>query len=344
LDSEKMTTPFVSIIIPARNEEKFIGKCLESIVRQTYRRDRLEIIVVDGMSTDRTREIAERFKMTSPISIRIIPNERRVTPVARNIGIKNARGDFICFLDAHAEYSPDYIARCTTHLAASNADVVGGNLSTMPYVPTAQARAIAEVLHHPLGVGGSRFRMGSPTPQWVDAVFGGCYRKGIFSEVGMFNENLIRSQDMEFFIRLKRAGKKILLAPDIECTYYPKQTIKDFFVHNIKDGIWAVYPLKFVRMPLRLRHYIPLFFITSALGLATASIVWTPLLPLFLLCSFFYASIVVGSSFGIAIQKHDPALFLPLIAAFAARHFGYGIGSLVGILKLLVPSKGNGNA
>ncbi len=328
----------VSVIIPCRNEEKFIAACLDSLCKQTYPKESLEVLVVDGFSKDGTRGITKSYQERYSW-IKLFDNPKKHTPSAFNIGIANANGGIIILMGAHASYPNDYIAKCVGYLHTTPADVVGGNLRTVAHSATAPARAIAEVLHHPLGVGGSRFRMGSGTTQWVDAVFGGCYRKEIFSEIGMFNENLIRSQDMEFFIRLKRAGKKILLAPDIECTYYPKQTVKNFLVHNIRDGIWAIYPLKFVHAPLRLRHYIPLLFIASALGLGIASILWAPLTPLFIICSFLYGLIVVSASCAIAIKKRDPMLFVPLIGAFMARHFGYGVGSLIGVLKLLIPSK-----
>lgn len=327
-----------SVIIPCRNEEKFIGACLDSLLKQTYPRESLEVLVVDGFSKDGTRGIIKSYQDRYQW-IKLLDNPKKFTPSAFNIGISHAKGEVIVLMGAHASYPVDYIEKCVDYLSATSADVVGGNLRTIPYTSSASARAIAQVLQHPLGVGGSRFRMGSSTPQWVDAVFGGCYRKKIFSEVGMFNENLIRSQDMEFFIRLGRAGKKILLAPNIECTYYPKQTLKSFFVHNMKDGIWAIYPLKFVHVPLRIRHYIPLFFICSALGLTIASLLWTPLIPLFLICNFLYALTVVGASCGITIQQRDATLFPPLIAAFMARHFGYGIGSFVGVIRLLMPIK-----
>lgn len=336
-----MSQPYVSIIIPCRNEQTFIGKCLDTLLAQTYSKEALEIIVVDGMSADHTKEIVEQRLKTSPFPIHFIVNEKKITPIARNIGIQKARGDIVCFLDAHAEYTVDYIATCVQYLTTTDADSVGGSLRTLSRTARAQSRAIARVLSHPLGVGGSRFRRGVSAPQFVDAVFGGCFWKKTFSEIGMFNENLIRSQDMEFFIRMRRAGKKILLVPAIVATYYPKETIANFFMHNIKDGIWAIYPIKFTHTPLRLRHYIPLFFTIFLITLGCLSVFSSGAAIAFLGVILFYSSVVIAASFQLARKEKDVGIFIAFVFSFFARHFGYGVGSLIGALKLLIPQRLN---
>jgi len=307
---------FVSIIIPCRNEEKYIGKCLDSILGQDYPKESLEILVVDGMSEDKTREIIKEYSEKYSF-IKFLENPNKFTSFALNIGIKNAQGEVILRMDAHAGYEKYYISKCVKYLRESGADNVGGVMKTLPSKNTVWAQAIAISLSHPFGVGGSQFRKGTDKPKWVDTVFGGCYKREVFDKIGLFNENLIRSQDMEFNLRLKKAGGKILLHPEIVSYYYPKSNLKDFFVHNIKDGIWAIYPLKFVKIPLRLRHYIPLIFIlTLPLG------IW----PYILLSLFFSAKI--------AFRKKDVRLFFVMLLVFGARHIGYGLGSAWGIIKL----------
>ena len=238
----------VSIIIPCRNEEKFIGKCLESVLAQDY--SDKEIIVIDGMSKDRTVEIANKYPVW------ILPNENIHTPFGLNMGIKQAKGDIIIRMDSHAEYPKDYISKCVKHLQESGADNVGGNMITLPSGNTKTAKAIAKVMS---GLGaGSSFRRGEKEPKEVDTVWGGCYRKEVFERIGLFNENLKYSQDMEFNLRLKRSGGKIMLFPDIVSYYFPKGTLWEFIKHNFNDGIWATYPLKF-GIKLKFRHYVPLF-------------------------------------------------------------------------------------
>jgi len=311
--------PFVSIIIPCRNEEKFIGKCLESILNQDYPKEKMEVLVVDGMSEDRTREIIKNFQFSNPnFQLLLIDNPKKFTPFAFNIGIREAKGEIVMLAGAHATYEKDYVAKCVKYLKEYKADNVGGILKTIPSENTLIAKAIAISLSHPFGAGASRFRIGAKEPKEVDTVFGGCYKKEVFDKIGLFNENLIRSQDLEFNLRLKKAGGKILLAPDIVSYYYPKSNLKDFFLHNFEDGTWAVLPLKFVKFPFKLRHYIPLIFVLT-LPLS----IW-----LYILVSLFFSA-------QIAFREKDIRYFFVMPAVFATRHIGYGLGSVWGLIKLL---------
>jgi len=308
----------VSVIIPCRNEEKFIGKCLDSLIRQDYPKDNLEILVVNGDSEDRTGEIVKTYSEKYPF-IKFLNNPKKYTSFGLNIGLKQSRGDIIIRMDAHAGYEKDYVSKCVKYLNEYNADDVGGVMKTLPSKNTLFAKAIAISLSHPFGAGNSYFRTGVEKPKWVDTVFGGCYKREVFDKIGLFNENLLRSQDMELNLRLKKAGGKILLHPEIVSYYYPKSNLKDFFLHNFKDGIWAIYPLKFFKIPLKLRHYIPLIFVLT-LPLS----IW----PYILLSLFFSAQI--------AFREKDVRLFFAMPLVFGIRHIGYGIGSFIGVIKLLI--------
>ncbi|MBI4101386.1 MAG: glycosyltransferase family 2 protein [Candidatus Nealsonbacteria bacterium] len=308
--------PFVSIIIPARNEEKFILKCLETIVGQDFPKENLEVLVVDGASEDKTKEIAFLWSQQYPW-IRILDNPRKFTPFGLNIGIHEARGEIIVRMDAHAGYAKDYVLRCVNHLLESGADNVGGTMRTLPSENTLTARAISLCLTSPFGAASS-FRLGVAEPQEVDTVFGGCWRKSVFSRIGFFNEKMIRSQDLEFNLRLKKAGGKIMLFPDIVVEYYPQSALGKFFKHNWQDGIWSIYPLKFIKTGFKLRHYLPLIFILT-LPLS----VWP------------YSLVSLVFSLKIALRERDARLFLLMPVVFGARHFGYGLGSLFGVVKLL---------
>jgi len=314
---------FISVIIPCRNEEKFISKCLDSIVSQDFPQDKLEILVIDGMSEDRTKEIIKDYSQKHEF-IKLLENKEKFTPFGLNIGIKNAKGDIIIRMDSHAKYERDYIAKCSQYLEKYKVDNVGGVMKTIPAKNTTTAKSIAICLSHFFGAGGSRFRIGLKEPKLVDTLFGGCYRKETFVKIGLFNENLIRSQDIEFNLRLKKGGGKILLVPDIVSYYYPTFNLKDFLIHNIKDGIWAIYPLKFVKIPLRLRHYIPLIFVLSLLIFPWSLYI----IALYLLVSLYF-------SVGIAIKNKDVRFLFLMPIVFTLRHIGYGLGSLLGIFKLI---------
>ena len=160
----------VSLILPCRNEESHIAACLDSLLASTYPRDDLELIVVDGDSDDRTRDIVARYAERH-VCIRLLDNPKRIVPTALNIGIRAATGDVILRADAHALYPPEYVPRLVAALLASGADNVGGCVVTLPSDDSATASAIATALSHPFGVGNSWFRIGrARTPRWVDTV------------------------------------------------------------------------------------------------------------------------------------------------------------------------------
>ena len=325
--------PFISIIVPCRNEEKFIKKCLDSIIEQNYPEEKMEILVIDGISKDKTEKIVKEYP-EQKLSIRLIDNPQKITPVAFNIGIKNAKGEIIIIMGSHSIYQKNYISKCVDTLIKYKADNVGGILRTMPNKNTISAKAIAICLSNFFGVGGSHFRKGLNKIVEVDTVFGGCYQKKIFEKIGLFNEKLIRSQDMEFNLRLKKAGGKIILNPEIVSYYYPKSTLKKFFKHNFIDGIWAIYPLKFVKIPLKIRHYMPLFFVLSLLITGLLGIFNYLFLWLFLSIIAFYVLLSLYFSINIAYDKKKLRYLSLMPITFACRHFGYGLGSLWGLITI----------
>jgi len=309
--------PFISAIVPCRDEEKFIGKCLNSLIVQDFPKDKLEILVVDGMSEDKTRKIIEDFKLQkTDLEIKLIDNPKKITPAAMNIGIKNSKGKIIIKMDAHSTYQKDYVSKCVRYLLESGADCVGGVIKTLPTEKTIFAKSIALSLCHPFGAGNSYFRVGTKKPRFVDTVAFGCYRKEIFSRVGSYNERAERIEDLELNSRIRKSGGKILLVPGIVAFYYPKSSLKDFFKHNFSDGIWTTYSLKIGVRVISLRHLIPLFFVLT-LPLS----IW----PYILLSLFF--------SFQIAIREKDLKYLFLMPIVFFCRHFGYGLGSIFGFFK-----------
>ena len=159
----------VSIIIPCRNEEKFISKCLDSIVAQDYPKDKLEVLVIDGMSKDRTRQIVNEYSKKHSF-IKILENPKRITPCALNIGIKNAKGGTIMRMDAHTTYEKNYVSKCIKYLKEYNADNVGGIWKIVPRQDTLVGKAITFSLSHPFGIGNAYYRYVSKDLRWVDTV------------------------------------------------------------------------------------------------------------------------------------------------------------------------------
>jgi glycosyltransferase involved in cell wall biosynthesis len=322
---------FVSILIPCLNEEKFIAKCLDSIIANDYPKNCIEVLIIDGMSKDKTRQILNDYIQNYEF-IKILDNPKKITPVALNIGIKHAKGKIIMWMCAHATYEKDYISKCVKYLYEYKADNVGGKMVTLPKSDTFIGRAIVLALSHKFGVGGAVFRTGSKDPKWVDTVFCGCYRREIFDKIGLYNEALSSTQDMEFNIRLKKAGGKILLHPEIVSYYYTRSDLKSFNKNNFRNGVWITYPMKFASQPVRFRHLVPLMFVLSLMG----SLVLTFFLHFFLWIFLFIigSHLLVNAYFSIriALKENLKYLFImPLI--FAMLHVVYGLGSLWGLLK-----------
>lgn len=325
----------VSVIVPCHNEERYIRGCLESIIENDYPKDKMEVLVVDGRSSDRTREVAKEFIEKYPF-IRLLDNPQRIVPIALNIGIMQAGGGVIVIMGAHAVYPNDYLSRLVYWLEKSGADCVGGILVTKPGSNTFTAQVIAITLSSPFGVGNSLFRTTSENrePQYVDTVPFGCYRSEIFQKIGLFNENLTRNQDIEFNLRLKREGGKILLIPDVVSYYHSRSTIKDLFKQNFWNGFWVIYSLKFAKLPFSIRHLVPFLFVLSLMGSLLLSFVYYPFIYLFSFVFGLYSCVSLFFCSKLSL-KHGLKYLPPIILTFLTLHSSYGVGSLGGMFKLI---------
>jgi len=328
--------PYVTVIIPCRNEEKFIGECLDSIIANDYPKDRFEVLVVVAVSEDRTREIVEGYADRYS-SIRLFDNPKKIVPTALNTGIRSAKGEIIMRMDAHATYEKNYVSKCVKYLQEYKADNVGGIIITQPRINTLWGKAIALALSHRFGVGNSVFRTGTKKPMWVDTVFGGCYRKEVFEKIGLFNEDLVSTQDMEFNLRLKKEGGRVLLVPEIVSYYFTRSDFRSFCKNNFRNGLWAILPFKYSKiMPVSWRHLVPLAFVLSLIGSMAISAFSSIFFWLFwlILGSYFLSN----AYFSIKISKKEKDLkyifIMPLI--FGSLHLLYGLGSLWGTLRAAV--------
>jgi glycosyltransferase involved in cell wall biosynthesis len=327
-----VTVPFVSAVIPCRNERTYIAACLESVIQSTYPRDRLEILVADGMSDDGTREVVHEYVKRDGRVI-LLDNPKRILASAWNTGIRAARGDIIVALNAHTVFPPDYIPKCVAHMERfPDAAYVGGVVKTLPQHDTALGRALALAVSHPFGVGGSRFRTGAAEPVWADtAAFGG-YRKALFDEIGLFNEDLVRSQDMELHLRFKKAGKKILLVPAMVGEYYTRTRMAAYLRYCFINGLWLTLPLRFSPHMLSPRHSVPMVFVLALAGSAVLGLLDPRLWLVTALTAVVYAIANVGAAIMIAWQRRDVRYAVLMPMAFAALHVLYGSGAVVGVV------------
>ena len=322
--------PFLSVIIPCRNEVRFLGRCLDSILAAEYPAGRMEVLVVDGGSTDGTRELIAG-RAARDVRVRLIDNPEGSTPWALNRGIDQAAGEVIARVDAHAAVAADYFALCVESLESYGADNVGGTMRTLPQDTGCFAGPIVAALSHRFGVGNSYFRVGSAEPRWVDTVFGGCWRREVFERVGRFNVDLHRSQDMEFSLRLKAAGGRTLLVPGVACDYYARTRLGAFLKHNFVNGEWAILPFVYSPViPVSLRHLIPLLFV-SALAAGTALLPWSKW-PLGLVAGAYLVA-NLAASVDVASKRRRPAYLALMPIVFLSLHVGYGAGGVSGLAR-----------
>lgn len=323
----------LSVICPIYNEEKYIAKCIDSMLEQDYPKEDLEIILVDGMSTDNTRKIVEGYVSNYPF-IKLIDNPNRIAPWAMNIGIKEAKGEVIMRLDAHATYEKNYFSALAYGLSKYNADNIGSVCKTDVLNKTPKTLAIKEVLSNKFGVGNSTFRTGIEGVQEVETVPFGCWRRDVFDKYGYYDTRLVRNQDIELNKRIIRGGGKIVIIPDTFCTYLARETYKALAKNNYGNGKWnilTVYYTKEMRS-LSLRHFIPLAFVLSLILPSIVGIFWWPAFCISGLALFAYLLLLGAVSAKLAISKK--LNFFYLLASFITLHISYGWGSLIGLLRL----------
>ena len=332
------TLPFVTVVVPCRNEEKHISRCLESILAHDYPKDRIEILVLDGMSEDRTREIVGTYEQRFPC-VRLVDNPQKHIPVAMNIGIRTARGERILKMDAHSTYQKEYISRCVQYQDLHGADNVGGVWKMVPGADTAMAKAIVLGLGHRFGSGNAKIKLGASRPTWSDSAAFGCFKKELFSRIGLFDERLKGGSDMDLNIRIRAAGGRILLVPQIVINYSADPTLKKCWNHNFADGVWTSYVMKFGRKASSWRHWVPAIFILGLLASFVLSTAWPFLVWAGLGIAGIYAFASLAVSAQIAFRENDSKQFFLLPGVFAIRHVAHGLGALFGLVLAVLPGE-----
>ena len=336
----KNNLPCVSIIIPCRNEEKYIRQCLNSLLDNNYCKKYLEIIIVDGMSIDRTREIIRKYTQHYNF-IKIIDNPKYIKPIALNLGIRAASFDIIMRIDAHAVYASNYISKLVKGLYKYKADNIGGVRDTN-YGNTILSRAIGVIISHPFAAGNAYHRTGTGSKKIckVDTVFCGCYRREVFDRIGYFNEKLIRTQDREFNARLIENVGTIILDPSVRCTYFPRTNIKDFCKWNYLGAFWIYYARRFTKTKmLSIRNFIPILFIGWHLIGFVLSIIFPSLIPFILIPIIIYWGLVTFFSIRVAWKQKCLQITPIMVILFGVTHYGYGIGGIIGLLKATLLGK-----
>ncbi len=323
--------PFVSVVMPVRNEQECIEHSLEAVLRQDYPADRMEVIVVDGASDDSTADIATKMaddaRARGRAKVILMTNPNKTVPLSLNLALARAMGEVIVRVDGHTEIAPDYVSRCLDALGRTGADNVGGVQRALGR--TGVGRAIALATGSRFGAGNARFRY-AKRESWVDTVYMGAFRRSIFDKVGLFDEDLVRNQDDEFNLRLRKFGGRVFIDPAIRSTYRPRDKIGELWDQYFGYGLFKVLVFrKHSRLP-SWRHLVPPAFILALLASAVVSVVTRmPWIAATVVGPYAIAVLVMSFWLG----RHDPEGVILLQVVFPTLHIAYGSGFLVGLWR-----------
>jgi cellulose synthase/poly-beta-1,6-N-acetylglucosamine synthase-like glycosyltransferase len=322
--------PFVSVVLPIRNEVRYIERSLGSLLTQDYPANRMEILIMDGMSDDGTRSIIQRMLAQGHApAVRVLDNPGRIVPVAMNLALHQARGDVIVRVDGHTVVADDYVRACVDSLQANKADCVGGPMVARGCAPYGQAVALAT--SHPLGVGGSRFHYASRVLE-TDSVYMGAWRRDVFAWAGEFDEEMACNEDDEFSYRLRSKGGRIILDPAIRSVYYNRSTVRSLWRQYFRYGLWKVRVAQKMPRQMRPRHVIPFAFVSALVGGGVLSRFSALAAWAWLVMVGGYAAVTLGVGLILARRGGWP-LWWRLPGVFFTLHAAYGTGFAVGLVR-----------
>jgi len=316
----------VTVVIPARNEERFIGPCLDAVLAQDE--PRLQVVVVDGDSEDRTAEIVRRRAVEDP-RVELVENPARIIPVALNLALAAARGRYLVRIDAHATVPDDYVRRAVEHLRTGRWGGVGGRKDGVGVTPA--GAAVAAAMASPFGVGGSTYHHGTEV-QPVEHIPFGAYPTALARELGGWDERLAVNQDFEFDVRVRAAGHQLLFDPGLVILWHCRQSIGDLFRQYKRYGRGKVRVARLHPRSLRVRHLMAPALVASFALIGAFSVV-RPRRALAALTPYLAALGVAGAT---TARRVDPPARPYVPAAFAAMHIGWGIGFWHGVVDAVV--------
>ncbi len=328
------STLSVSVVIPCFNEERFIGQVLEQLASQ-YNHDEYEIVVVDGMSTDRTREVISQFAAANPdVRVRLVNNPARNIPTALNLGIEYASGEVIARMDAHSVPSENYVRRCVEILRDEDVAVVGMPWRIQPGADTVIARSIALAVSHPFGIGDAKYRLPATSgSQLVDTVPFGAFRKSLWRQLGGFNEELLANEDYDFNYRVRQRGGQVLLDGSGHCAYFARATLKELASQYVRYGRWKAQMVKLHPRSIKLRHLVAPGFVLSLMLTSVVGWWWTPAWWALLLILVAYTSLALVCAVQLARRAKAPELAAAIPLVFIVLHVAWGGSFLLGLLR-----------
>ncbi len=324
----------VSVAIPCRNEVKYIEGCVEAILKSDYPNDKLEVIVVDGMSVDGTRDILKTLS-DKYSNVRMVDNPEQKTPYAFNYGVKAGDGEFVQIVGSRNLLDANYIKEGVRVLKEyTEVGCVGGN-----YVHTfdnEKSKCIAWAMESKIGVGASNYRVKQDSG-YVDTVGIPMYRKSIFDELGYFDERLTRNQDDDYNFRATKAGYRMYYNADVQSLYYVRGNFSKLFKQMFQYGYWKIFVNKKHKTLTTLRQLVPSCFLLFLICGLALSLLWKTLFFIYLPILVLY--LILGIVSGIKVTQNLKEVFY-IQSAITSMHIGYGMGYLLGIYHFLILGRG----
>jgi glycosyltransferase involved in cell wall biosynthesis len=333
----------VSAIAPMLNEAENVDSFVAGLAAQDWQGE-LEVLVADGGSTDGSVELLTAAAERAGVPLRVLPNPERWVSHGLNACIREASGDLIVRLDCHSRYPPDYLSALAAAADETRAWNVGGIV--VPEGRTPMERAVACAMDSPFGgIGWTRYGAANGRID-VDTVTYGAFRPEAFERAGTFDESLVRNQDDEFNARLRRAGGRIVLDPEIRTYYLPRGSLRAVFRQYYEYGFWKVPVMLKHQRALSARSLAPIVFVGSLALLAAAAPRSATARRLLTLELALYASGALAAAVASARRRREPAAIVPRIASvFPAFHVGYGVGMVNGwahaLLRGAKPPRGD---
>ncbi|HSN25734.1 MAG TPA: glycosyltransferase family 2 protein [Kofleriaceae bacterium] len=326
-----MADPSVTVIVPVRNEVAFIEDTLRALLDQTDPPAEYEVIVVDGMSDDGTRDLIARLAAADP-RLRMVDNPERTVPHALNVGIRDAKGEILIRVDGHTTVAHDFI-RANLALLDEHPEAwsVGGPIAHRGR--SIVGRAIAAAMSSSVGVGGARHR-DETYEGYAEGTAFPAFRRWVFDRIGMFDEHLVRNQDDELNFRITRAGGQIFISPRVKHDYFVRDSYKALFSQYMQYAYWKVEVMRKHGAVIAPRHLVPGAFVVG-LPLCVGASLLLPLplslVPLTPLVT--YGGLLAYLAGKVALDQRDPRVGVAAAAAAATMHVAYGLGTLVGLVS-----------
>ena len=331
----------VSICVIAYNEENTISGILSDILYQTYPHKLTQIVLVNSRSEDNTQKIMEQFANSNSknyISIDILENNKRSQASGWNTALKKAIGDVIIRVDAHASIPKDFIEK-NINVIESGENISGGSRPNIIIDPTPMKETLLLAESSMFGSSIASYLRESNKKQYVDSMFHAAYRREVFENVGGFDETLGRTEDNELHYRMRQAGYKFCLSPDIISYQHTRTTLKKMLAQKFGNGRWIGLTLGVCPKCLSVFHFVPFCFVLAIIGCVALNIIGTVCgfgilkLPLYILgITYLLADLVMTITAVISAKKHLSELILPFI--FPMLHIAYGLGTVVGIFQM----------